>query len=188
MRVFITGASGHIASAVIPELVSAGHAVTGLARSDRSAAVVQSLGAEVGRGELDDLDGLSMAVREADGVIHLAFNEDEVRSGNMAGAIAADLRAIEAMGAALAGTDKPFIGTSPTGAMAMAGFQGLLTEQDTLPGGPRDRCREHRDRLCRAGRAIVGRPPAAGAQPWPLRLRLGPDRYRPRDGHLRLPR
>ena len=137
MRVFITGASGHIASAVIPELVSAGHAVTGLARSDRSAAVVQSLGAEVRRGDLDDLDGLSAAVREADGGIHLAFNEDAVRSGDMAGAIAADLRATEAMGAALAGTGKPFIGTSPTGAMAMAGFHGVLTEHDTLPGGPR---------------------------------------------------
>jgi nucleoside-diphosphate-sugar epimerase len=137
MRVFITGASGHIASAVIPELLSADHAVTGLARSDRSAAVVQSLGAEVWRGDLDDLDGLSAAIREADGVIHLAFNEDKVRSGNMAGAVTADLRAIEAMGAALIGTDKPFIGTSPTGAMAMAGFQGLLTEHDTLPRGPR---------------------------------------------------
>jgi nucleoside-diphosphate-sugar epimerase len=137
MRVFVTGASGHIASAAIPELLSAGHAVTGLARSDRSAAVVQSLGAEVWRGDLDDLDGLSAAVREADSVIHLAFNENEVRSGNLAGAIAADLCAIDSMGAALAGTDKPFVGTSPTGAMAMAGFQGLLTENDTLPGGGR---------------------------------------------------
>jgi nucleoside-diphosphate-sugar epimerase len=137
MRVFVTGASGHIASAVIPELLSAGHTVTGLARSDRSAAVVRSLGAEVWRGDLDDLDGLSAAVREADGVIHLAFNEDEARSGNMAGAVTADLRAIEAMGASLAGTDEPFVGTSPTGAMAMAGFQGLLTENDTLPGGGR---------------------------------------------------
>ena len=137
MRVFITGASGHIASAVIPELLSAGHAVTGLARSDRSAAVVQSLGAEVWRGDLDDLDGMSAAAHEADGVIHLAFNEDQVRSGNIAGAIKADVRAIEAMGASLAGTDKPFVGTSPTGAMAMAGFQGLLTENDTLPGGAR---------------------------------------------------
>jgi nucleoside-diphosphate-sugar epimerase len=137
MRVFVTGASGHIASAVIPELLSAGHAVTGLARSDRSAAVVQSLGAEVRRGDLDDLDGLSAAVSEADGVLHLAFNEDQVRSGNIAGAVSVDLRAIEAMGASLAGTDKPFVGTSPTGAMAMAGFQGLLTENDTLPGGGR---------------------------------------------------
>jgi nucleoside-diphosphate-sugar epimerase len=98
---------------------------------------VRSLGAGVWRGDLDDLDGLSAAAREADGVIHLAFNEDEVRSGNMAGAVTADLRAIEAIGAALAGTDKPFIGTNATGAMAMAGFQGLLTENDTLPGGGR---------------------------------------------------
>jgi nucleoside-diphosphate-sugar epimerase len=98
---------------------------------------VQSLGAEVWRGDLDDLDGLSAAVREADGVIHFAFNEDEVRSGNVAGAIAADLRAIEAMGASLAGTGKPFVGTNATGAMAMAGFQGLLTEHDTLPAGGR---------------------------------------------------
>jgi nucleoside-diphosphate-sugar epimerase len=137
MRVFVTGASGHIASSVIPELLSAGHSVTGLARSDRSAAVVQSLGAEVWRGDLDDVDGLSAAAREAHGVIHLAFNEDQVRSGNIAGAVTADLRAIEAMGASLAGTDKPFVGTSPTGAMAMAGFQGMLTENDTLPGGGR---------------------------------------------------
>jgi nucleoside-diphosphate-sugar epimerase len=124
MRVFVTGAAGHIASAVIPELLTAGHAVTGLAPSDGSAAVVRSLGAEVWRGDLDDVDGLSAAVREADGVIHLAFKEDEVRSGNMAGAIAADLRAIKAMGSALVGTDKPFIGTNATGAMAMAGIWG----------------------------------------------------------------
>jgi uncharacterized protein YbjT (DUF2867 family) len=78
MRVFVTGASGHIASSVIPELLSAGHAVTGLARSDSSAAVVRSLGAEVRRGDLNDLDGLSAAARDADGVIHLAFKEDEV--------------------------------------------------------------------------------------------------------------
>jgi nucleoside-diphosphate-sugar epimerase len=137
MRVFITGASGHIASAVIPELLSAGHAVTGLARSDRSAAVVQSLGAQVRRGDLDDLNGLGAAAREADGVIHLAFKHDEQYSGNLAGAIAADLRAIEAMGASLTGTAKPFIGTNATGAMALAGFHGLLTERDTLPGGGR---------------------------------------------------
>jgi len=137
MRAFITGASGHIASAVIPELLSAGHTVTGLARSDRSAVVVQSLGAEVWRGDLEDLDGLSAAAREADGVIHLAFNEGEVRSGNMAGAITADLRAIKAMGASLVGTGKPFVGTNATGAMAMAGFHGVLTEHDALPGGGR---------------------------------------------------
>jgi nucleoside-diphosphate-sugar epimerase len=137
MRVFVTGASGHIASAVIPELLSAGHAVTGLARSDLAATAVQSLGADVRRGDLDDLGGLSTAVREADGVIHLAFKHEEQQSGDLASAVAADLRAIETMGAALEGSDKPFIGTSATGALALAGFQGLLTEHDVLPGGPR---------------------------------------------------
>jgi nucleoside-diphosphate-sugar epimerase len=137
MRVFVTGASGHIASALIPELVSAGHAVTGLARSDRSAAAVQALGADVRRGDLDDLDGLSTAVREADGVIHLAFKHDEMRSGDLAGATAADLRVIETMGAALKGSAKPFVGTGATLALIMAGLQGQATEHDALPGGPR---------------------------------------------------
>jgi len=137
MRVFVTGASGHIGSAVIPELLSAGHAVTGLARSDRAAAAVQSLGADVRRGDLDDLDGLGTAVREADGVIHLAFKHEEQHSGDLAGAAAADLRAIETMGAALEGSDKAFVGTSATGALALAGFHGQLTEHDVRPGGPR---------------------------------------------------
>jgi len=137
MRVFVTGASGHIASAVIPELLSAGHAVTGLARSDRAAAAVQSLGADVRRGDLDDLDGLSTAVHEADGVIHLAFKHEEQHSGDLAGAVAADLRAIETMGAALKGSDKPLVGTCATGALILAGFQGQLTEHDVRPGGPR---------------------------------------------------
>lgn len=137
MRVFVTGASGHIASAVIPELLSAGHSVTGLARSDRGAAAVQSLGAGVRRGDLDDLDGLGMAAREADGVIHLAFKHNEQYSGDLAGAVAADLRAIETMGTALEGSDKPFVGTSATGALILAGFWGQLTELDTMPGGPR---------------------------------------------------
>ncbi len=137
MRVFVTGASGHIASAVIPELLSAGHAVTGLARSDRAAAAVQSLGADVRRGDLDDLDGLSTAVHEADGVIHLAFKHEEQHSGDLAGAVAADLRAIETMGAAVKGSDKPLVGTCATGALILAGFQGQLTEHDVRPGGPR---------------------------------------------------
>ena len=137
MRVFVTGASGHIASAVIPELLSAGHAVTGLARSDRAAAAVQSLGADVRRGDLDDLDGLSTAVHGADGVIHLAFKHEEQHSGDLAGAVAADLRAIETMGAAVKGSDKPLVGTCATGALILAGFQGQLTEHDVRPGGPR---------------------------------------------------
>ncbi len=137
MRVFVTGASGHIASAVVPELLSAGHVVTGLARSDRAATVVQSLGADVRRGDLDDLDGLSTAVREADGVIHLAFKHEEQHSGDLANAVAADLRAITTMGAALRGSNKPFVGTCATAALILAGFQGQLTEHDMMPGGPR---------------------------------------------------
>lgn len=137
MRVLVTGASGHIASAVVPELLSAGHAVTGLARSDRAAAAVRSLGAGVLRGDLDDLDGLSRAVREVDGVVHLAFKHEEQHSGDFAGAIDADLRAVEAMGVALEGSGKAFVGTNATGALVLAGVQGLLTENDVGPGGPR---------------------------------------------------
>ncbi len=137
MRVFVTGASGHIASAVIPELLSTGHVVTALARSDRAANAVEALGADVRRGDLDDLDGLGAAAREADGVIHLAFKHEEQNSGDFAGAVAADLRAIETMGAALEGTDKPLVGTNATGALVLAGFEGRLTERDTRPVGPR---------------------------------------------------
>jgi nucleoside-diphosphate-sugar epimerase len=137
MRVFVTGASGHVASAVIPELISAGHTVVGLARSDRAAAAVSALGADVRRGDLSDLDGLSAAAREADGVIHLAFNHEEMNAGNLAGAAAADLSAIEVMGAALKGSGKPFVGTGVTLGMILAGVTGQLTENSVLPGGPR---------------------------------------------------
>lgn len=137
MHVFITGASGHIASAVVPELLSAGHRVTGLARSDRAVAAVQALGAEVRRGDLDDLDGLRAAAREADGVIHLAFKHEQQNWGDLAGAIAADLRAVEAIGAALRGSGKPFVGAGATLALTLAGVQGRLTEHDARPGGMR---------------------------------------------------
>ena len=137
MQVLVTGASGHVASAVIPELLSAGHVVIGLARSDGSAAVVQSRGAEVLRGHLGDLDGLSAAARDSDGVIHLAFDHEQQNSGDLEAAVVADLRAIEAIGAALEGSNKPFVGTNATAGMALAGFEGQLTENDTLPGGPR---------------------------------------------------
>lgn len=137
MRVFITGASGHLASKVIPALIAAGHSVTGLARSDRSAAAVAALGAAVIRGNLADLDTLGTAARESDGVIHLAFDHEQQGSGDLMGAVAADLAAATAIGAALAGSGKPFVGTNATAGMVLAGATGKLTELDALPGGPR---------------------------------------------------
>jgi nucleoside-diphosphate-sugar epimerase len=138
MRVFVTGASGHIASAVIPELVSCGHQVTGLARSDASAEAVAALGAEVRRGDLDDLDGLKAAAAEADGVIHLAFKHEAMVTGDFMAAVGSDLAAIQAIGETLTGTGKPFITTGGTLMLAMAGITGRPgTEDDQSDGGPR---------------------------------------------------
>ncbi len=138
MRVFVTGASGHIGSALVPELIAAGHQVVGLARSEDSAAALQLAGAEVHRGNLDDLDGLREAAAAADGVIHLAFRHDWMRTGDFAGAIASDLSAIKAMAAALEGSGKPFVGTSGTMMLTLGGISGRLgTEEDVIESGGR---------------------------------------------------
>jgi nucleoside-diphosphate-sugar epimerase len=117
VRVFVTGASGHIASAVIPELLQAGHEVVGLARSAASGAAVQALGAEALRGDLDDLDGLGKAAADADTVVHLGFKHEAIASGRFADAVADDLAVVRAFGDALAGTGKALIGIglAPTG-------------------------------------------------------------------------
>jgi nucleoside-diphosphate-sugar epimerase len=109
MRIFVTGASGWIGSAVVPELLGAGHEVVGLARSEASARALEAAGAMVQRGDVDDPDGLAKAAADSDGVVHLAFQHELAFGGNFAAAAAADRRAVEAMGAALADSDRPFV-------------------------------------------------------------------------------
>ncbi len=109
MRIFVTGASGWIGSAVVAELLGAGHEVVGLARSEAAAQRVAEAGAIVQRGDIDDPDGLAKAADDSEGVVHLAFQHEVAFGGNFAAAAGADRRAVEAMGAALADSDRPFV-------------------------------------------------------------------------------
>ena len=137
MRVFVTGASGHVGAALVPDLLQAGHEVVGLARSDSSAAVLEQRGAGVVRGDLADLDGLREAASAADGVIHLAFDHDAMRAGDLEGAGAADLAAARALADGLGGEGKPFVGTSGTLMLTLGGLDRVGTEDDTIGGGYR---------------------------------------------------
>jgi nucleoside-diphosphate-sugar epimerase len=138
MHVFVTGGTGHAGSHIIPELIAAGHEVTGLARSDKSAAALSAQGAKVRRGDLEDLDGLKEAAADSDGVIHVAHRQDLLPSGGMAAVAAAELPIMLAYGEALEGTGKPLVAA---GSIGSAGNLGRpATESDpALPSREEDK-------------------------------------------------
>jgi nucleoside-diphosphate-sugar epimerase len=130
MRVFVTGATGFIGSAIVPELLKAGHRVLGLARSDAAADTLARLGVEVHRGELSDTEGLAAGARACEGVIHTAFIHD---FSSYAAAAETDRQAVKALTSALEGSGKPFVLTSGTALLA-SGRKG--TEEDApAPSG-----------------------------------------------------
>jgi nucleoside-diphosphate-sugar epimerase len=128
MHVLVTGGTGHAGSHIIPDLITAGHQVTGLARSDTAAAAIAALGATVRRGDLQDLDGLKDAAAASDGVIHVAHRQDLLMTGGMDAVAAAEIPIMHAYGEALAGTGKPLVAAGSIGSPGQLGRP--VTEED----------------------------------------------------------
>ena len=136
MYVLVTGGTGHIGSYIIAELIAAGHEVTGLARSDNSAASCSALGAKVRRGDISDLDVLKAAAAESDGVIHVAHRQDLLPTGGLDAVAAAELQIMLAYGEALAGSGKPLVVSGSIGSPGWEKLGRPATEEDpALPGG-----------------------------------------------------
>lgn len=160
MRIFVTGATGFIGSAVVQELLGAGHQVLGLARSEAAVKALAAVGAEAHQGSLDDLDSLRRGAAASDGVIHTAFVHD---FSDYPGACATDLRAVEAIGAALASSGRPFVIASGTALLAP---NRIATENDAADpnsvGAPRVPSEEAALALAAQGvrSAVVRLPPS----------------------------